>query len=60
MTDTNNRYKCYLHYSDGLTKKLELNYFDLEETWNVWLGEIDEHELVYLKIRALPNTSEEM
>jgi len=63
MANTGKRsptHKCYLHYFDGLTKKLELNYSDLEKTWHVWLGEIDKGQLKYLKIHVLPTTSEEM
>jgi len=52
-------FKCYLHYSDGLTKNLKLSEPELNETWDVWEDELASKELVYLKIRALPNTSEE-
>ena len=49
----------HIHYSDGLTKKAEINYFDLEETWPVWLGELDNGELEYVKVRLVKDISEE-
>lgn len=48
------KYKCYLHYSDGLTKNLRLTAMELEETFDVWKDEIESDELVYLKIRMIP------
>lgn len=46
-------FKCYLHYSDGLTKNLTLNQQELDETFHVWKDEIDSGELVYLKIKVI-------
>lgn len=47
------KFKCYLHYSDGLTKNLVLNEKDFDETFDVWKFEIESGELTYLKIWVL-------
>jgi len=46
------KFKCILHYSDGLDKNLNLNEKEFDKTSIVWLAEIETGELVYLKIRV--------
>ena len=61
------QYKCYIHYADGLTKKLNLSQKEFDETFDVWKDEMDnefgEDELVYMKIRKIktqPNATKGM
>jgi len=51
-------YKCYLHYSDGLHKNLKLSKKEFDETFDVWKDEIDNGELVYLRIRIYEEKNE--
>jgi len=46
------KFKCILHYSDGLDKNLDLNKKEFDKTATVWLAEMETGELVYLKIRV--------
>lgn len=47
------KFNYHLHYSDGLTKHLVINFDELEETWPVWLSEIEDGQLEYVKVRVI-------
>ena len=56
-------YVFHVHYADGLTKKGSLKKSEFDENMKTWLDETKNHggdELVYLKIRKMKNSSEEM
>lgn len=55
-TDCSKSYLCYLHYDDGLTKKVKLTEQEFDENFEIWQGELNgtlEGGLVYLKVRAI-------
>jgi len=47
------KYKCILHYEDGLNKNLLLSNREFDETASVWGAELVTGELVYLKVRLV-------